>query len=183
MRMVLLESFVDRLDFSREIETVDQLLEKASPGVSFLGDRAITVPDMDGFVLIDVIETLVNEAAKLRAAQDDLSMVERAAGLRILEKIKNFHAALDGPIARPCEHTPNLERPDGASIPSPDFFSSSDYSNLCFQMMTPARYAREKADLPGKMKIIELDSNSGHRYRALLVSTADIFERAQQKSS
>lgn len=122
--MPSLESHINSLNFSTQLEVVKNLLDSnaAHATTTFWGSRVVEVNGYTGSVYVDDIAKKILLASRERCDADDLTLAERISGVEIVNKLQQFYHDTDteiqnaSPITKffnwirefsinPCEYT------------------------------------------------------------------------------
>lgn len=96
--MISLETHINSLDFSRQLEVVRDLMETAEVKTSFWGSRVVEVEGYSGSVYLDSLAERVQRTVYARDSMDYLRPGERIAGIEIVRKLQQFYIETDNQI-------------------------------------------------------------------------------------
>ena len=80
-------TFLDRLDFAKELDILYTILTSTDVSISFWGERLVTSTRFTGSIPLDEIAKRVCQAAIQRFDANDLTLADRRTGLDITEKL------------------------------------------------------------------------------------------------
>lgn len=92
--------YLETIDFSTQLSTINDLLESAQPDVTFWGERVVTVATYEGSFSLKTLASKISQAALKRCFSDDLTTEERVAGIDLTNKLKAFYQVTDTKIAQ-----------------------------------------------------------------------------------
>jgi hypothetical protein len=93
-----LETHLNSLNFSTNLEVVKNLIDKAEAKTTFWGSRVIKVAGYTGSIYLDDLAKKIIDAGRQRCEADDLQPAERVAGIDIVKKLRNFYEVTDTQI-------------------------------------------------------------------------------------
>ncbi len=93
-----MESLLTRLNslnFTTQINEVNDLLDRAQPKITFFGGRVIEVKESSGSVYLDDIAKKLLNASEQHSDACNLTPQERIAGVEAVKKLKRFYEISD----------------------------------------------------------------------------------------
>lgn len=93
--MPSLESHVNSLNFSTQLDVVKNLIDSAHATTTCWGSRLVEVDGFTGSVYLDDIARKVLIASHQRCDADDLTTAERISGVETVKKLQKFYRDTD----------------------------------------------------------------------------------------
>lgn len=98
--MVSLEARLDSLNYSTQLNVIENLLDSAHSTTTFWGSRVVKVNGHKGSVYVDDIAKKILYASRQRCDADDLITEERISGINIVRKLQKFYQDTDAEIQK-----------------------------------------------------------------------------------
>ncbi|MBS0653523.1 MAG: hypothetical protein JSR39_08395 [Verrucomicrobia bacterium] len=94
------EAYISDLTASDRLEEVNQLLNNAQTGITFLGTRIVENSAFEGSITLDELARKINIAAFNHLGSGDLTPRQRISGADICNNLKRFYELTDIQIDR-----------------------------------------------------------------------------------
>lgn len=94
--MMSLSARLDMLNFASELPVLKSLLDRAHAHLSPTGERRLSVPEFDGTASFDAVSMRIAQAAKERFESFNLTLQERAAGIKIVRRMRDLYHEMTG---------------------------------------------------------------------------------------
>jgi hypothetical protein len=95
-----LNDYINNLDFSSQLNDVNQLLSQAQSNVTFWGKRIVTVVGYTGSISLDELATKVLNAAQKGSDLKNFTDQELNAGKEIMVNLRKFYKDSDAQSAQ-----------------------------------------------------------------------------------
>ncbi len=148
--------YLEKIDFSTQLSTINDLLESAQSDITFWGERVVTVATYEGSFSLKTLASKISQASFKRCYLDDLTTQERIVGIDLTNKLRVFYQVTDAKIAQTnsFQRFLNWAREFTFSPYTPRFHIEEGSVGDNFRSYSESRFLREfgevKSDDPSK---------------------------------